>query len=208
MTPTLPRLRTAKLALAVAMFFFGFLAALSIPAYGYDSSPFSYDGSNETVLTQGFRSAIPTILDNRDFARGSNSVHDSPPYRYATKGARLPGGLTVVAPNVYQSPGGLIYGPGSQHGHRFTHVVQHAVADPTKKVHGVFATTSDNLLGLGDEITGLVDEAWALRTSPVPGDPGRFIIPMGREVGTAGERSITIIVRPGTSEVITAFPSP
>ena len=63
MTPTLPRLRTAKLALAVAMFFFGFLAALSIPAYGYDSSPFSYDGSNETVLTQVFRSAIPTILD-------------------------------------------------------------------------------------------------------------------------------------------------
>jgi hypothetical protein len=60
------------------MLFVGFLAAPPIPAHGYDSSPFSYDGSNEIVLTQGSRSTIPTILDNRDLAPGSSSVHDPP----------------------------------------------------------------------------------------------------------------------------------
>lgn len=42
--------------------------------------------------------------------------------------------------------------------------------------------------------------------SPVLNDPGAYFIPMGRAIGTSGETSIKIIVRPGTSQVITAYP--
>jgi hypothetical protein len=40
-----------------------------------------------------------------------------------------------------------------------------------------------------------------------PKDPGKFVVPMGRVVGTYGEQSVTRVVRPGTSEIITGFPS-
>ncbi|MBI5547146.1 MAG: hypothetical protein HY901_24970 [Deltaproteobacteria bacterium] len=44
--------------------------------------------------------------------------------------------------------------------------------------------------------------------APLANDAGVYVVGMGRIVGTAGEQSIKIIVRPGTSEVITAFPVP
>ena len=39
-----------------------------------------------------------------------------------------------------------------------------------------------------------------------PDSSGAYIIPMLRVVGAAGETNIKIIVRPGTNEVITAYP--
>jgi filamentous hemagglutinin len=63
------------------------------------------------------------------------------------------------------------------------------------------------MTSLGNEVTQLVDEAWAIRGASAVGDPGKFVVPMGRVVGTAGERSITIIVCSGTSQIVTAFPS-
>ena len=44
------------------------------------------------------------------------------------------------------------------------------------------------------------------RGNPLPNDPGAFVIPMNRVVGTGGETSIKIITRPGTNEIITAYP--
>ncbi|WP_370867907.1 immunity protein Tsi6 family protein [Phenylobacterium sp.] len=44
------------------------------------------------------------------------------------------------------------------------------------------------------------------RGQPLPKDPGAYVVPMGRAVGQGGETSIKIIVRPGTTEVITAYP--
>lgn len=87
MMPTRLHLRTTGLALALAMLCIGFLAAVPSRTYGYDSSPFIYDGSIETVLAQGFRSTSPVILDNRDLAQGLSSVHELPDYRYATNTA-------------------------------------------------------------------------------------------------------------------------
>ncbi len=107
--------------------------------------------------------------------------------------------LKALGGSAYQSPGGLIYGPGSKHGHRLTHVLQHGFADATKKTHSVFSS--------GTGALKTVDEAWILRGAPVAGDPGKYVIPMGRQVGTGGETSVTIIVQPGTSRIITAYPS-
>lgn len=117
------------------------------------------------------------------------------------------GRLSEVSPGVYRSPQGLVYGPGSAQGHRVTHVMEHARPVSGKPVHSVFQTTAQDLPGLTDEVLGIVDDAWAIRGPAVPGDPGKFIVPMGRTVGTTGETSVTIIVKPGTSEIITAFPS-
>ena len=85
------------------------------------------------------------------------------------------------------------------HGNRVRHVLAHAAADPTKPVHSVFNVGRNKVLGL-------VDEAWSARGSALPKDPGAFVVPMGRVVGTQGESAVKIIVRPGTSEIITAYP--
>ncbi|MCP4547325.1 MAG: hypothetical protein GY835_12780 [bacterium] len=103
------------------------------------------------------------------------------------------------ASQSWRTPGGLIYGQGSVHGNRVKHVLAHGVPDPSKPVHSVFSVSRKNILPL-------VDEAWAARGAALPGDPGAFVIPMGRTVGTAGETSVKIIVRPNTSEIITAYP--
>jgi hypothetical protein len=101
---------------------------------------------------------------------------------------------------TWTSAGGLEYGSGSVHGSRIKHVLAHGVPDPSKLVHTVFS-------GSPRDIFATVDAAWGSRGVSVPGDPGKFIVPMGRVVGTSGETSVTVIVRPGTNQIITAFPS-
>jgi hypothetical protein len=48
------------------------------------------------------------------------------------------------------------------------------------------------------EVLGVVDEAWRAKGSPLPNDPGAYVVSMGRTIGTA--------VRPGTNQIITAYP--
>ena len=52
----------------------------------------------------------------------------------------------------------------------------------------------------------MVDEAWAKRGQSLANGPGAYVIPMGRAIGSAGETNIKIITRPGTNEVIAAYP--
>lgn len=79
------------------------------------------------------------------------------------------------------------------------HVLEHAEPNPAKTTHSVFSMDRK-------EILGAVDEAWLKKGSHVVGDPGAYVVSMGRAIGTSGETSIKIIVRPGTSQVITAYP--
>lgn len=85
------------------------------------------------------------------------------------------------------------------HGNRVKHVLDHAVPNPAKTTHSVFNVDKSKVLGL-------VDEAWLAKGSPHPDDPGAYIVPMGRAIGTAGEANIKIIIRPGTNKIITAYP--
>ncbi|MEU2505173.1 putative T7SS-secreted protein [Streptomyces sp. NPDC007863] len=111
-----------------------------------------------------------------------------------------PDGFTDLGSDRYQSPEGLIYGPGSAHDHRITHVMEHAAPDPSKTQHSVFISSDQA------DILALIDEGWAKRGAPDPNDPARYVVPMGRDVGTAGEQNLRIVVVPGTTKVITAFP--
>jgi hypothetical protein len=70
---------------------------------------------------------------------------------------------------------------------------------PGKPVHTVFNVPNTQLIAV-------IDEAFALGGNPVPNDPGVFIVNMGRPIGTGGQTSIKIVVKPGTSEIITAYP--
>jgi filamentous hemagglutinin len=58
-----------------------------------------------------------------------------------------------------------------------------------------------------NQILGLLDEVWLSSSRiPVVGDPAAFITPMGRAVGTAGENAVRLIVKSGTTNVISAYP--
>ncbi|MFL0810700.1 MAG: FG-GAP-like repeat-containing protein [Agarilytica sp.] len=102
---------------------------------------------------------------------------------------------------IWVSSAGLIYGVGSKHGNRIKHVLAHASPNSKKKVHTVFNVERKNVLSL-------IDEAWLKKGASVPGDPGAFVVPMGRVIGSNGETSIKIIVNKNSSEVITAYPLP
>lgn len=101
--------------------------------------------------------------------------------------------------NLLERGAGLDYGQGSVQGNRILHVLEHAEPNSAKTTHSVFSMDRN-------EILGVIDEAWLKKGSSVVGDPGAYIIPMGRTVGTLGETNIKIIVRPGTNKVITAYP--
>jgi len=100
----------------------------------------------------------------------------------------------------WTTPNGLIYGQGSRHGNRVKHVLDHESPNPGKTTHSVFCTCKK-----GGSLD-LVDEAWTKRGQPLTDDPGAYVVPMGRVIGTAGETNVRTITRPGTNEVISAYP--
>lgn len=57
-----------------------------------------------------------------------------------------------------------------------------------------------------NELIELIDEAWLSKGSPLNFDAGAYVINMRRTIGTNGETTIKIIVKPGTAEIKTAYP--
>ncbi|MBL0421694.1 hemagglutinin repeat-containing protein [Ramlibacter sp. AW1] len=117
----------------------------------------------------------------------------------AAKGTPLTYDKTTRA---WMSPEGLVYSPGSAHGNRVLHVLDHAAPNSSKPVHSVFNVSRDQVLGL-------VDEAWAARVGPgtLQANGNRvWVVNMGRSIGTSGQTSVQIVVRDGTTQLITAFP--
>ncbi|QWI73129.1 hypothetical protein ER45_029755 (plasmid) [Bacillus mycoides] len=103
-----------------------------------------------------------------------------------------------------ETPAGLQYKPavaGGKREGRIEHVLKHAHPDTTKPQHSVFNVEES-------EILKLLDEAWTKKGTPALSntDGDEYEINMGRAIGTNGETKIKIIVEPGTSSVITAYP--
>ena len=92
---------------------------------------------------------------------------------------------------------------GSKEGNRVLHVLEHTKPNPNKAIHSVFTARKN-------EVLGVIDEAWSLKggmAGVLQANGNRvFDIPMGKVVGTNGETFIRIVVKDGTSEIITAFP--
>jgi len=93
----------------------------------------------------------------------------------------------------------LVYGLDKKFGNRVNHILAHTKPNPNKANHTVFNVDKTKVLGV-------VDEAWARKGQPLPNDPGAYIVPMGRVIGTNGETAVRLVVKPGTNEVITAYP--
>lgn len=60
--------------------------------------------------------------------------------------------LTEIRPDVFESLAGLIYGKGSEDGHRLKHIMQHSEDEPSKKVHGVYEGDRDQILEWIDDV--------------------------------------------------------
>lgn len=103
----------------------------------------------------------------------------------------------------WQSPAGLFYGLGSKEGNRVYHVFAHLKPDDSKPIHSVFNTDQQGLIEL-------IDEAWQNRQSgysEAQSNGNRvYDIDMGRVIGTDGENEIRIVVKDGSTSIITAYP--
>ena len=103
---------------------------------------------------------------------------------------------------TWTSQAGLVYGEGSVHGNRVKHVLDHLVTNPNKPNHSIFNVGRSELIGL-------IDEAWGRKvgTGVQQANGNRaWKIDMGRVVGTNGEQHIMLIIKNGTTNVISAFP--
>jgi hypothetical protein len=124
--------------------------------------------------------------------------------------------LREIQTNLFESPAGLRYGPGSEEGHRLKHLMRHSRDDPGRPgPHGVFD-------GGQSRILALLDEAWLVskeggRNVRAQQEDRRTIltINMGRRIGYVGGESGRRQGNPAASHVrlvvegvnvITAFP--
>lgn len=98
--------------------------------------------------------------------------------------------LETLDPQTFRSPEGLVYGRGSEHGHRLKHLMAHAQDQPDRPgSHGVFdATEAINVLKLIDEGYRLAKSGKQTRTRR---EEGRtiYVVAMGRRIGYVGGES-------------------
>jgi filamentous hemagglutinin len=98
-----------------------------------------------------------------------------------------------------------VYEQGSAQGNRVLHVLEHPSPNAAKPLHTLFNVDRTQLVGL-------IDEAWAARQGAgvlqANGGNRVFDVAMVRAVEAGGETTIQIVVRDGTTKVITAYPVP
>ncbi|KPD08272.1 hypothetical protein AM501_11110, partial [Aneurinibacillus migulanus] len=109
------------------------------------------------------------------------------------------GKLSYNYDGTWTSSGGLVYGFDRKFGNRVNHVLAHTEPNLTKANHTVFNVDKTKVLEI-------VDEAWMKKRQPLVNDPGTYIVPMERIVGTNSETAVRLVVKPGTNKIITAYP--
>jgi hypothetical protein len=144
------------------------------------------------LLARAGETALREVPMLRRVAR-ARVIHASPSMEAATQAAEH--GFVSLGGGFFRSPAGLIY--HSKDG-RLEHVLLHAYPNGSKKVHSLFKDKH--------RILETIDEAWRRRGKHVPGDPMAYDVDMGRIIGSGGESFIRVVVWPGTSEVVSAYP--
>jgi len=151
-------------------------------------------------------------------ARRNPSVAPKDESSTASKSASSTPSLREVDRDVYESAAGLRYRSGSADGHRLKHVMEHAVDNPDKVIHGVFEKSDQN------SVVALIDEAYMkTRVSgnrdvrqKRQGDRTVYTVHLDRRVGYVGGREgsrkghpecryIRIVLEDENS-VVTAYP--
>ncbi|MEM7474495.1 MAG: hypothetical protein AAF483_05825 [Planctomycetota bacterium] len=180
------------------------------------------DGSKGTATSSGAKSSKQTSSDKQQETKGASSNKPRGPptsetdnASSSTEGLRY-GLLKDVGGNRFVSPGGLIYGPGSQEGHRLKHLERHLDDQPNRSgPHGVF---------YGDmaQVIRWLDDTYERASAKAKGTSKKqeqdrlvleapFTKPIGYVGGQTGKRKgnpdakkIRLVVE--GKKVITAFP--
>ncbi|WP_153557048.1 hypothetical protein [Roseimaritima sediminicola] len=99
------------------------------------------------------------------------------------------GYLRTIGPDRYLSPGGIVYGPGSQEGHRLDHLARHLRDQPNRPgPHGVFAGDMPTVLRLLDEAYRRSQQRSPAVSTRVDRDRTIHTVDMDREIGFVGGR--------------------
>ncbi len=141
-----------------------------------------------------------------------------------------------LSDNAFHSASGLVFKAGSKHGNRLAHVLEHTANDLSKFKHGVFEVGNKLVETLDDAYSKVVNTKWtkqltAGETETVGGITRRlqevslgngtkelresFVIDMGKKVGYEGGKKgtgealtkVNLVLKQGSGEVITAFPT-
>lgn len=186
-------------------------------ALGKDSGKRSVEPTlpkEDPIPTAEKRDRGQQASETRSSDTGANESSPSGPK--VDSGSKKYGLLTDLGRKRYQSPAGLIYGPGSEEGHRLQHLERHLADQPNRPgKHGVFD---------GDMAAAIrwIDDAYQRSMRNAKGtsqrqEAGRTVIeanfdkPIGYIGGRDGKRAsnpparrLRLIVE--DQEVITAFP--
>jgi hypothetical protein len=216
--------KAAGLAVTLALVLYAILAPRLNQQFGWTLPTLEQAGANrDRPINPEIEAAgpqrNPTVGEARQ-PNQSDPSRESDPARSAEMAVdseidQAIGWLEVVSAEVYRSPAGLVYGPGSAEGHRLTHVGRHAADIPDRPgPHGVFDG------GLLDALK-IIDEAWNLAkqkkqtTVQVDGQRTIYRVDLKRKIGFVGGSSGNSRGHPPTSgvqlvlegnRVITAYP--
>jgi hypothetical protein len=132
------------------------------------------------------------------------------------KEADPPPQLREAGRDVYESPAGLRYGPGSREGHRLKHVKLHTKDEPNRPgSHGVFAGGMDEAIRVIDEAYRIAQQRGPPTRINTDGNRTIYTIDMGRKIGFVGGQTGQRMGHPSVTHVrlvlegnriITAFP--
>jgi hypothetical protein len=169
-----------------------------------EPSPEKEDGSRGKT-TSSTSSDAPA--DSKSSNSTKSSSHDEEP---------LYGFLVEVGRNRYESPAGLVYGPGSEEGHRLKHLARHLEDQPNRPgSHGVFEGGMKAFLQAIDKAIVLAKKGGKGTKVKEEDDSTVYEAPFDKPIGYIGGsegkrrknpacKKLRIVVR-GES-VITAFP--
>jgi len=174
------------------------------------------------------KTAVEADDENEPPAKASgqpDSNKPSPPSKTATKPKNdsnddesdpLYGFLSKVGSNRYESPAGLVYGPGSEEGHRLKHIARHLEDQPKRPgSHGVFKGDMKAFLTAIDDGYSRAKKGEKRTTKKEDGDSTVYEITFEKAIGFVGgeaggrkknpaTKKLRLVVR--GSNVITAFP--
>lgn len=167
--------------------------------------------STATEKPPGAKDSASTDSGKKDSANNAEVQGDS-----AAESDLLHGMLREVQPDRYMSPAGLVYGPGSQEGHRLKHLERHTIDQPTRPgSHGVFDGGMSGALKVIDEGFAKTKSGGSGITTEEEGDRTIYTISMGKRIGFVGGRDGNRRNKPMArrlrivlegNRVITAFP--
>lgn len=113
-----------------------------------DQSSRPPDATERSESESSKRESNKSTTANKPDNTGKPNSASSKRLESSTKqSAKVHGILTSIGNDRFESPNGLIYGPGSEQGHRIKHIERHLADDPGRPgSHGVFDGSLDEFL--------------------------------------------------------------